>query len=179
MKPPPPCRHAPGFTLAEVLFAMAIFAFGVLVLVGTLPNGLASMQTARRHAAEARVFQHLRAVYQAELDRSLPAELNATLTRLEQPATFYFDESGDAMLSTAGNTIFLMAQSQLEPAAKLPGEADPSPFVRRLRVAVTEKWTEAAAFTDPRRHRQRLMLLSITSPVPVAPPPASEDDTSS
>ena len=158
-------RTAPGFTLAEVLFAMAIFVFGVLIVLGTLPNGLASMQTARRQAAEARIFQHLRSVYQAELDRGPASSIAGVLSTLEQPASFQFDERGDVLRTTGGAPVSFAALSQLEPASRLPGESDASPFLRRLRVAVTEHWRDPTALTDPRRHRQRIMTITLTSPL--------------
>ncbi len=176
--PPPPAKAAPGFTLAEVLFAMAIFVFGVLVLVGTLPNGLASMQTARQQAAEARIFQHLRAVYQAELDRAPPDDLSSTLRTLGEPATFYFDERGDVLrTASVGSQRAFAALARLEEAGKLPGESDSSPFVRRLRVSVTDHWQDRSALNDPRRHRQRLLPVTIT--VPLGPAnPATPNDSS-
>ncbi len=175
----PPSRTVPGFTLAEVLFAMAIFVFGVLVVVGTLPNGLASMQTARRQAAEARIFQHLRSVYQAELDRGAASALSATLAQLEQPASFLFDERGDVLRTVGGGArAAFAALAQLEPAGKLPGESDASPFLRRLRVAVSEHWQNPSALTDPRRHRQRLMHVTLTSPLGIQPAAASAEGSS-
>ncbi len=159
---------------------MAIFVFGVLILIGTLPNGLASMQTARRQAAETRIFQHLRAVYQAELDRAPASELNSTLTNLEQPASFLFDDSGEPLRSASGAQPAFASQAQLEPAGKLPGEADPSPFARRLRIAVTDRWQENAALTDPARHRQRVLMVTLTSPLlPRQAPPSSNDPSDS
>lgn len=162
---PAPSRTAPGFTLAEVLFAMAIFVFGVLVVLGTLPNGLASMQSARRQAAEARIFQHLRSVYQAELDRGPASALPGVLATLEQPSSFQFDERGDVLRTLGGAPVAFAALSQLEPANRLPGEGDASPFLRRLRVAVTDRWQDPSALTDPRRHRQRIMTIHLTSPL--------------
>jgi LDH2 family malate/lactate/ureidoglycolate dehydrogenase len=83
---------------------MAIFVFGVLVLVGTLPNGMASLQTARRQAAEVRVFQHLRAVYQSELDRAIGNDITGILANLSQPSTFYFDDRGNISRLQNGGT---------------------------------------------------------------------------
>jgi len=161
-------RAAPAFSLAEVLFAMAIFVFGVLVLVGTLPNGMASLQTARRQAAEVRIFQHLRAVYQAELDRANVIDLTSTLVRLSSPSTFYFDDRGNIarfLGNGIGQTAFA-AQAQLEPATPLPGETDASPFTRRLRIAVTDRWQDQSALNDPLRHRQRLITITLNGPIP-------------
>jgi uncharacterized protein (TIGR02598 family) len=164
-------HNAPAFSLAEVLFAMAIFVFGVLVLVGTLPNGMASLQTARRQAAEVRVFQHLRAVYQSELDRAIGNDITGILANLSQPSTFYFDDRGNiSRLQNGGtNPIAFAAQANLEPASPLPGESDPSPFTRRLRIAVTDRWQDASAFNDPLRHRQRLITLTLSGPVNASP----------
>lgn len=167
----PPKHVAPAFSLAEVLFAMAIFVFGVLVLVGTLPNGMASLQTARRQAAEVRVFQHLRAVYQSELDRASTNDINGILASLSQPSTFYFDDRGNIsrFQSSGTNQIAFAAQAHLEPASQLPGESDPSPFTRRLRIAVTDRWQDASSFNDPLRHRQRLITLTLNGPVTSSP----------
>lgn len=163
-----------GFTLAEVLFAMAIFVFGVLVMMGTLPNGLASMQAARQQAAEVRIFQHLQAVYQAELDRAPASALASTSARLQSPATFFFDDRGDPLRASQSSQAqaTLAAQARLEDAALLPGESVPSPFIRRLRIRVSERWRDGNSFADPLRHRQRMLPLTLTSPLPpsVSPP---------
>jgi uncharacterized protein (TIGR02598 family) len=170
-----------GFTLAEVLFAMAIFVFGVLVLVATLPNGLASMQSARRQAAEVRIYQHLQAVYQAELDRSPADLLPSTLARLQTPATFFFDDRGDPLRSAQSNQAeaALAAQARLEEAAMLPGETVPSPFIHRLRIRISERWRESNSFADPSRYRQRMLPLTLTTPTPPQIAPATDADSSS
>jgi uncharacterized protein (TIGR02598 family) len=150
---------------------MAIFVFGVLVLVGTLPNGMASLQTARRQAAEVRVFQHLRAVYQSELDRASTNDLNSVLADLAQPSTFYFDDRGNIsrFQNNGPSQVAFAAQAKLEPASPLPGETDASPFTRRLRIAVTDRWKDASSFNDPLRHRQRLLTVTLNSPLNLAP----------
>lgn len=157
-----------GFTLAEVLFAMAIFVFGVLVMMGTLPNGLASMKSARQQAAEVRIFQHLQAVYQAELDRAVANTFSSTEAGLQNPATFFFDDRGDPLRSSQSNQneASLAAQARLEDAALLPGETVPSPYMYRLRIRVSERWRESGAFADPLRYRQRMLPLTLTIPIP-------------
>ena len=161
---------AAGFSLAEVLFAMAIFTFGTLVLLGSLPNGLASLQNSRRQAAETRIFQHLFQVYQAETDRATPSELAGVLATLQRPSPFFFDSQGDLIRVAGGasNQTSFAARAQLEPAIKLPGESDPSPYLRRLRIAVTDQWQDASAFNDPARHRLRLLTLTLRGPLPAA-----------
>ena len=151
---------------------MAIFVFGVLVLVGTLPNGMASLQSARRQAAEVRIFQHLRAVYQAELDRATVRDISGVLASLSSPSTFYFDDRGN-IARTLGNGIgqtAFAAQARLEPAASLPGESDSSPFSRSLRIAVTDRWQDQSALADPLRHRQRLITVTLTGPIATSLP---------
>lgn len=174
-------RHtAPAFSLAEVLFAMAIFVFGVLVLVGTLPNGMASLQTARRQAAEVRIFQHLRAVYQAELDRATIADVGGIVATLSQPSTFYFDDRGNVVRLIGGgnNQTAFAAQAILEPASTLPGETTPSPFTRRLRIGVTDHWRDASALNDPLRHRQRLMTVTLAGPAGLGTPSPAPSSSS-
>jgi uncharacterized protein (TIGR02598 family) len=146
---------------------MAIFVFGVLVLVGTLPNGMASLQSARRQAAEVRIFQHLRAVYQAELDRGTVTDISGILATLSQPSVFYFDDRGNIARSVGDgiNQTAFAAQARLEPSAPLPGETDSSPFSRSLRIAVTDRWQDSNALNDPLRHRQRLMTLTLNGPI--------------
>jgi len=182
-RPNPTVWRPVGFTLAEVLFSMAIFTFAALMLVGVLPNGMASLQSARRDAAEVRMFAHLRAVYQAELDRVTATELTATLNRMRQPAYFYFDDRGDPVRSVANTELETRfgVQCVLEPALLLPGESDPSPFQQRLRMLVTEQWRNAVAYTDPNRHRQRVVTLVVTTPLetvlPTPNPAASTANT--
>jgi uncharacterized protein (TIGR02598 family) len=48
-----------GFSLVEVVFALAIASFGFLTLLGLLPSGLEMARNSADLAAEARITQHL------------------------------------------------------------------------------------------------------------------------
>jgi len=178
-----PVRYATqGFTLAEVLFAMGIFSFAALALVGTLPNGMASMQSARLQAAESRIFQHLRRIYQSDLDRLAPDQAESILNGLQESQVFYFDDRGEPLraLAAIGNDAHFGALTVLLPAHPLPGESDPSPFLWQLRVIVSQHWRRDDAYFTPALHRLRTLPITLTGPIiSLTTEPASDDPTPS
>ena len=147
---------------------MAIFVFAVLILLGVLPNGMATMQSARRQAAETRILQHLRGAYQSQLDTTPAARLMSTLNLMEQPNDFFFDDRGDPVTRSINPQLSTSyaARVSLLPAHPLPGINESSFFLRRLRVALVSDWQDGNAFIDPQRHRQRLITITINGLVP-------------
>ena len=141
----PPLARA--FTLAESLFAMTIVSFVLLAIIGIMPSGLASLKDAERRAAETRICQTLAADFEgrpwASLD-SLPQR------------TLYFDERGvastidpmDSRNPTLNPVYAAEVKLTFDPVGGhqqsmasngwLPGEVSPSPYLRYLRIAITD-----------------------------------------
>lgn len=174
-------RHLPkGFTLAEVLFAMGIFSFAALALIGTLPNAMASMQNARMQAAESRIFQHLRQIYQADLDRLASDQAESILEELQESQVFYFDAQGEPLnaFATLEKDSHFGVRTVLLPSQPLPGESDPSPFLWQLQVIVSQHWQRDDAYTNSALHRRRTLPITLTGPILTLTTEPSSDDPS-
>jgi len=65
-----PRSHSDGFSLIEVVLAMAIASVAIVTLVGIIPQGMATMRAAGDQAIEARIHQQLMSEMQmASFDR--------------------------------------------------------------------------------------------------------------
>ena len=140
-----------GFSLAEVLLAIAITAFALLALVGVLPEGLRSLQNAQRHEAEARIIQHLAAKYQAKQWSDL------ALTSATQDITD-FDANG-TFLERGGRDVIYRARVEVMNGVELPNETSASPFLKRIRIRITTHTASTASFEDPNRYHERYITL--------------------
>lgn len=142
-----PVRSLPSaFTLAESLFAMAIVSFTILSIIGMMPGGLTELRAAERRSAEARILHSLSNEFQTK-----PI---ADLSRVP-PDVRYFDVAGAEL---AGKTLDAVFAARVQPVAdadalKLPGETSPNPYVRHLRVLVTERVNDPAALSLQERGR--------------------------
>lgn len=147
------CRRSAGagFSLAEVMLAMAIASFALLALIGVLPEGLESLRDAEKRAAEARMVQDVTARYQlldweeTDLDNGSEEE-------------FEFDSSGNPVESASDRVIY-KARVTIEAANPLPNESSSSPFLRRIRIRISDRWDNSSAFTNPAMYRERFALL--------------------
>lgn len=166
-------QHAgAGFSLAEVMLAMAIASFALLALIGVLPEGLESLRDAEKRAAEARMVQDVTARYQlldweeADLDGGSEEE-------------FEFDSSGNPLESSSDRVIY-KARVTIESANPLPNESSSSPFLRRIRIRITDRWDNGSAFTNPAMYRERFALLVNFDKTPglAASQPTEEPETS-
>lgn len=173
-------RTRAGFSLAEVMLAMAIASFALLALIAVLPEGLELLRDAEKRAAEARIVQDVTARYQmldwatADMDNSSEEE-------------FEFDVSGNP-LDQAGDRdrVVYKARVKIEPAKSLPNEGSPSPFLRRLRIRITDRWQSSSAFSNAQLYRERYTVLAdfdrtpgLVSPQPQEQSPGSTSSPSS
>jgi uncharacterized protein (TIGR02598 family) len=161
-----------GFSLAEVLFALAITSFALLALIGVLPEGLRSLQNAQRQEAEARITQHIAARYQVktwdELNESTP-----------QQQDLNFDGNGAPLEQSSSESVY-RARAEVMDAAPLPNESAASPYLRRLRIRITNNMGNAGALDNPAQHRERwvtLVDLDKTPPPPVVAEPVNPTGT--
>ncbi len=144
-------RLARAFTLAESLFAMTIVSFVLLAIIGIMPSGLASLKDAERRAAETRICQTLAADFEGRSWASLASLPSRPM---------YFDERGVAStidpLDDNNPTLNPVYAAEVmltfDPVAGhqqtmasngwLPGETSPSPYLRYLRIAITDHPTD-------------------------------------
>ncbi len=145
------CGARGGFSLAEVLFALAITSFALLALIGVLPEGLRSLQNAQRQEAEARIVQHVAARYQLKTWDELGA-------LMQQQADLAYDGNG-APVERSSRDMAFRAKAEVTEAAPLPNETAASPYLRRVRVRITNLPNNAAAFDNPAQHRERWITL--------------------
>jgi uncharacterized protein (TIGR02598 family) len=154
-----------GFSLAEVLIALAITSFALLALIGVLPEGLRSLQNAQRQEAEARITQHIAARYQVKTWD----ELNASAP---QQQDLNFDGNGAPLEQSSRETVY-RARAEVMDAAPLPNESAASPYLRRLRIRITNNMGNAGALDNPAQHRERWVTLVDLDKTP-PPPPVAE-----
>ncbi len=149
-----PRRSTPhAFSLAEVLIALAIASFSILMLIAVIPSGLSNVQDAQRRAAEARIVQHLAARYQM-----LPWEEITSISGGNQQDLRY-DGNGNPLSTTASDddTVY-RARAEVLAGLPLPNEFSASPFLRRLRVRVTTK--RAGGFENSDDYTERHALIA-------------------
>lgn len=147
-------RGMRAFTLAEVLLAMAIFSFALLLMIGMLPSGLSSLKASEQMAAESRIVQYLTATYQLRYDQP-----GVALTAADS-ATFNFDARGAPVNAGDPNALYTARVSVMDPLP-LPGEASFSPYQRRLQVRISRRMN-SNAFNDPSQYHERYLLYTMT-----------------
>ena len=155
MKPHPP--HAPAlaaFSLVESVIAIALAVTAVLTIIGLLPVGLGSLRSATATQAQARIMQTVAADFQmkgwgaASAAMTLPSK------------TFYFDIRGAEVEAASEDRIFTAQAEVLDPSPAMPGEAAPSAYLKSLRVRITSEADAEAALKDPKRFRERGVIVA-------------------
>lgn len=127
-----------AFSLAETLFAMAIVSFTILSIIGLMPAAMDELRQAERRAAEARILQSLAAEYELlpwrELERFTPR------------GPFAFDETGLQRQAQDSNTRYLATiDMPTDSPVLLPGEGSSSPYLKQLRIRITDRVLDASA----------------------------------
>lgn len=144
MRSPQPVSHHPshsrsGFTLGEVLMAMLIISFAILVLIGLLPSALSSMSKSAQMSAESRIVQYLQATYDSAFTG---AQTQAELSALRSRRQFSFDARGAPVTAAAANyrdTFFLVTCEGTD-TPLMPGESQPSPFLQTISAVVINNY---------------------------------------
>ena len=155
---PAPRPTPPAFTLAETLFAMAIVSFTLLTIIGLMPTALDSLRQSERRAAEARILQSMAADYEL-----LPW---SKLENFGRRGPFYFDETG-LQRTVIDESIRYQAEisdSQIEQDDRLlPGEGSASPYLKQLRISITDRVQDASALgsnADEGKRREFYLLIT-------------------
>lgn len=148
---------ARAFTLAETLFAMAIVSFALLTIIGLMPSALDELRQSERRAAEARILQSLATEHELLSWQDLQ--------NFGRRGPFYFDETGLRRLSMDETTRY---QAQVDGPTgagselTLPGEANPSPFLRQLRISITDRIQDTGALgSDLEQGKRREYFLVV------------------
>jgi uncharacterized protein (TIGR02598 family) len=131
-----------AFTLAETLFAMAILAFTVLVIVGLMPGGLSNLQAAERREAEARIYQALVSEYETKPWKELES-----FTRSDVQ---YFDSTGLPLPNFTDDVAFSAMVERDAKLLKLPGQSE-SPFLLRLHIAISNRPRDSSTLFSTKR----------------------------
>lgn len=141
-----PRAHAPGFSLAESLLAVAIVSFVLLAMIGVVPAGLASLRDSERRAAEARICQTVLADFEGRTWQNLAAQPDIVSYFDDQGIASSTGPGGNLNNPTAAPTFAVRAMLIVRPeqgqnamisGGLLPGESSASPFLRYVRIAIT------------------------------------------
>jgi uncharacterized protein (TIGR02598 family) len=158
-------QHCSGFTLGETLFAMALIAFVLLQLVGSLPSSLDSLREAERRTAESRIIN------------AIQAEVNLmSWSQVENLRTFRreFGTYGD--LRVGAEPVRFEVEVSLptpDPGYQAPGAdtnvSDRSSWMQRVKVLLIDKQSPKS------KPRTRGLTLTVFKHDPdyddAAPPP--------
>lgn len=159
---------------------MAIVSFALLAIIGLMPAALADVNEAERRAAEARILQSLAAEYELKSW----AEVKDTTAS----GNVYFDSRGVRVKSLTKDAQYAARIDIMPPPAdgtsgggagdlSLPGDApgSSSPYLRRLRVSITDQPRNPMAFAgirNSRLHHEHALILvnrEPDSPTPALP----------
>lgn len=158
-----------GFSLAEILFAMAITSFALLALVGVLPHGLEGMRAAEQRSAEARIVQYLTTRHQL-----LPWD---TLMKQTGEVIEYFDIRG-APVHQGGMDAVFATKTKIMDGLPLPGEGTTeNPYLKRLRIWIAPN---VQLLGNPDRRRERwttLVNMDKLPPIPASAEPGTDPGT--
>lgn len=114
-------RRKAGFSLVEVALAVGIVGFGMTVIMGVLPVGLASVKDSKLQSAKANISRQLRGEFQQISFKDNTVEQGArtidTLsgeeffyaqdgTRVATPAEAYYSAEFEVNQATGGGTEF-------------------------------------------------------------------------
>jgi uncharacterized protein (TIGR02598 family) len=156
-----------GFTLIEVAFAIAMAALGLVVLLGIIPQSLATFKTAADTAAEARIAQFI--VGEMMLDDWENIESYHESRR-------YFDPEGIELAAaspdgaggprTPEHLAYTAKIEVLDPEGSIPSATHPAiseaQTLRRIQVHVTHVPLARFGFTEEERSRFRTYSSVVT-----------------
>ncbi len=112
------CKTA--FSLVEVVVALAVASFVLLVLVGTLPSGMKSVQDSMSESAQANITQQLRAqLEEITFNSSSTSTTKTNIFNLNQQTNYYTDEG----IPTNQSSAYYQAVFAVNPAS-IPGSAN-------------------------------------------------------
>lgn len=167
-----------AFTLAEVLFAMAILSFALLTIIGLMPSTLSSLNDAEARIAEARIVQSIRTEFQLKPWDQLPREGTQSI-RYYDPRGVRTSAplEGGAELPTASATYAVALYAQAEattptvPGDKKQDGSKTTDFLRTLHIVITRQVKNTQAMQDKAvRGINRVYAISVAKLQPVTAP---------
>lgn len=135
-----------GFSLVEVMFALAICSIGLLLTIAILPTVLSQLGDAADRNAYARIKQSVSARY-AMMDWGSLEES----ARAGETERFFFDFAGIEVDESSREAIYAVEVS-VRDRRTLPGDSSPNRFVRSLEIKVSQAIGNEEAFTRPALH---------------------------
>jgi len=139
--------HTRAFSLVEVVLAIGLATFALLVIFSLLPAGLKSLQEANRQIVETEIFNSLGAELASTKFKEMDAHLASRFTR-----PLYFDNEGLQVDSADKASFFVIGEAY---GAEGAGE------LRRVTVSIGFQ-REPVEFDDPRApHTTRRTFLLV------------------
>lgn len=168
----------PAFTLAEVLFAMAILSFALLTIIGLMPSTLASLNDAEARIAEARIVQSINTEFQLKPWDQLPREGSNAIRYYDQRGIRTSAPlEGGAELPTNSATYAVAIYAQAEattptvPGDKKQDGSKTTEFLRTLHIVITRQIKNTQALQDHAiRGTNRVYAVSVAKLQPVIAP---------
>ena len=136
-------REVLGFSLIEVLFALAICSVGLLLTIAILPAILSQLGDSADRNAYARIKQSISARYAMMDWAALEESARAGATE-----RYFFDFAGIEVEESSREAIYAVEVS-VRDRRHLPGDTTPNRFVRSLEIKVTQAIGNEEAFSRP------------------------------
>lgn len=133
-----------GFSLVEVILAIGLITFAMLVIFSVLPVGYASLQDSSRQIVETEIFN----MVGAELDSTARSQLtNYQGTRFP----IYLDSEGEEQ-SAASNAVFIVRCGS--------PVADANPELSRVTVAIGFHQDPGATNSSAKSSKRTFLLVN-------------------
>lgn len=145
--------HAAGFTLAEVTISVGIAATVMMALLAIMPLGLDSLRSSASRMADARIIQAVAADYQMrDWSKVKPSD--------ETPILMAFDDRGTEVNHGSREHIYTAQIVLADESPVLSGDTSGNPFLRRLRIRVTDRGDMDDAFSIPAFYREHHVMVA-------------------
>jgi len=148
-----PATIRAAFTLAEVTISVGIAATVMMTLLAIMPLGLDSLRSSASRMADARIIQAVAADYQMrDWSKVKPSD--------EAPILMAFDDRGTGVNHGSREHIYTAQIVLADDSPVLTGDTSGNPFLRRLRVRISERGDMADAFSIPAFYREHHVMVA-------------------
>jgi len=129
-----------GFSLVEIVVAVAIVATVMVALMGMIPTGLNTVKQAAHTMSEIRIAQQIL----GEVQMTEWKELRDW----ETEGPYYYDREGNKLETAEDPARLYTCVVELENAPTLPGSRHRNEYLQRIVVKVTHLRRGTAVFSD-------------------------------
>lgn len=127
-----------GFSLAEVAIAVAIAAFGIVTILGLLPQGLDMSRKTGTLTAKRAIVEHvLRDLEQTEWSKLV-----------ENTQLLFFDDQGLATVTGKTDVTYIASIEVKDLSATLPSVTTPQQYLRKVIVRIADSRDPKFDFTE-------------------------------